>query len=245
MPGWALRVGRGGDGPLGPRPDDREAHVTRVIRGAGWTLITIGIVILLYLVYLLFWTNRATDQAQQDLLENWELEYGTLPGEEVAGGAGDDAADRPVDPGDAYAVVWFERPGSSESLVHGEPLFVVEGTSLEHLKRGPGHYASSDEPGGPGNFAISGHRTTYGAPFYHLDQLEEGDEVHVLDRSGREWVYVVEEQRIVEPTALWVVGEDPLGNGRPTMTLTTCHPRFSAAQRLIVFATLQGEPLAA
>lgn len=219
--------------------------MTRVIRGVGWTLITVGVVILLYLVYLLFWTNRATDRAQRDLLDQWEVEYGTLPGEEVAAGASDDTLLAPVDPGDAYAVVWFERPGSTEPIVHDDPLFVVEGTSLEHLKRGPGHYPSSDEPGGAGNFAISGHRTTYGAPFYHLDQLQDGDEIHVLDRSGREWVYIVEEQRIVAPTELWVVGDDPLATGRPTMTLTTCHPRFSAAQRLIVFATLRGEPLAA
>lgn len=221
--------------------------MSRVVRGIGWTLIAAGTLILLYLGYLLFYTNFTTDQAQGDLLETWQAEYGALPGEgEQAAGPGEDAEEeaRPVDPGEAYAVMWFERPGSDESLVHDGPLFVVEGVTLDHLKRGPGHYPQTAGPGQEGNFAISGHRTTYGAPFYHLDRLREGDEIHVVDRQQREWVYVVKRQEIVAPTALWVIGEDPLDTGVPTMTLTTCHPRFSAAQRMIVFAELQGEAVA-
>lgn len=220
--------------------------MSRIVRGVGWTLIAAGTVILLYLVYLLFYTNLTTDQAQGDLLESWQAEYGTLPGEgELAAGATEDPEETgAVDPGEAYAVIWFERPGSDEPVVREGPLFVVEGVTLEHLKRGPGHYPATAAPGQEGNFAISGHRTTYGAPFYHLDELQEGDEVHVVDRQQREWVYVVREQRIVDPTALWVIGEDPLDLGKPTMTLTTCHPRFSAAERLIVFAELRGEEVA-
>ncbi|MBW3562159.1 MAG: class E sortase [Actinobacteria bacterium] len=220
--------------------------MSRIVRGVGWTLIAAGTVILLYLGYLLFYTNLTTDQAQGDLLEDWQAEYGTLPGEgEFAVGPSDDQTEaRPADPGEAYAVMWFERPGSDEPVVRDGPLFVVEGVTLEHLKSGPGHYPSTAAPGHDGNFAISGHRTTYGAPFYHLDQLQEGDEIHVVDRQQREWVYVVRKQEIVQPTALWVIGDDPLETGRPTMTLTTCHPRFSAAERLIVFAELQGEAVA-
>ena len=220
--------------------------MSRIVRGVGWTLIAAGTVILLYLAYLLFYTNLTTDQAQGELLEDWQAEYGTLPGEgEHAAGPSDDQPEaRPADPGEAYAVMWFERPGSDEPVVRDGPLFLVEGVTLEHLKRGPGHYPSTAAPGHDGNFAISGHRTTYGAPFYHLDQLREGDEIHVVDREQREWVYVVRKQEIVQPTALWVIGDDPLETGRPTMTLTTCHPRFSAAERLIVFAELQGEAVA-
>ncbi len=221
--------------------------MSRAVRGIGWTLIAAGTLILLYLGYLLFYTNFTTGQAQGDLLETWQAEYGALPGEgEQAAGPSDDPEEeaRPVDPGEAYAVMWFERPGSDEPVVHDGPLFVVEGVTLDHLKRGPGHYPQTAGPGREGNFAISGHRTTYGAPFYHLDQLREGDEIHVVDRQQREWVYVVQRQEIVAPTALWVIGEDPLDTGVPTMTLTTCHPRFSAAQRMIVFAELQGEAVA-
>ena len=213
----------------------------KVVRFTGWTLITGGVLILLYLVYLLFFTNVTTDRAQQELLEEWSLEVGD-PGEALPAEPVDepdtDVEQQAVDPGSAYAVMWFDRPGSDEPLVHADPLYVVEGVTLDHLKRGPGHYPDTGPPGTPGNFAISGHRTTYGAPFYNLDDLQAGDRVHVVDRDGKEWVYEVTEQRIVAPTDVWVLESDPLGTGQPTMTITTCHPRFSAAQRLIVFAAL-------
>lgn len=218
--------------------------MVKVVRATGWTLIGAGVVMLLYLVYLLLFTNATTERAQQELLERWELEVGdpevALPGEQIDD-ATTSAAAESVDPGDAYAVLWFERPGSDEPLVHADPLFVVEGVDLRDLRRGPGHYPGTAAPGQAGNAAFSGHRTTYGAPFYHLDDLRPGDEVHVVDRDQREWVYEVVEQRIVGPRDVWVIGDDPLDTGRPMLTLTTCHPRFSAQQRLIVFAELRSD----
>ena len=218
--------------------------MSRVIRGIGWLLVSTGVLILLYLVYLMFFTGISTDRAQQAMLEEWELEYGVIDdGRPIGATERPDPADvEPVDPGEAYAVIWFERDG--ERIVHEEPLFVVEGVTLDDLRDGPGHYPDSAAPGGDGNFAVSGHRTTNSAPFYDLDQLEAGDEVHVVDRAGARWVYTVTEERIVAPTDVWVVGDDPLGTGEPLLTLTTCHPRFSAAQRLIVFATLTGSEAA-
>ncbi len=226
--------------------------MARVIRGIGWTLIGFGVLILLFVVYLLFWTNATTSRAQSQLLDEWSVEVGALPGEE-ASPSESATAPTPIDPGDAYAAMWFERPGSSQPPVHADPLFVVEGVSVEHLKLGPGHYPETAAPGEDGNFSVSGHRTTYGAPFYNLDDLAVGDEIHVVDRSGRHWVYEVVDAPallgvapgpggasiIVQPTDVWVISADPLGNGRPTLTLTTCHPRFSAAQRLIAFAQLR------
>ena len=216
----------------------------RLVRGLGWTLIATGVFILLYLVYLLFFTNLRTDQAQGQLLDQWELQFGApddaLPAEDPDA-AGEQA--QPARPGDAYAALWFERDG--ERIVHDDTLFVVEGVSVADLRRGPGHYPSTADPGEVGNLGISGHRTTYGAPFYHLDQLREGDTIHVVDRSNREWVYEFREQRIVSPNDVWVIGEDPLDTGGALLTLTTCHPRLSAAQRMIVFADLVGEPKAA
>ncbi len=213
----------------------------KVVRFSGWTLIGAGVLILLYLVYLMFFTNLTTDHAQDELLQQWTLDYGglgeTLPGETVDP-ANTDTAPPAVSPGDAYAAMWFTRPGQQDPIVHKDPLFVVEGVSLDDLRRGPGHYPDTAGPGQPGNFAVSGHRTTYGAPFYHLDDLRAGDQIHVVDRGQHEWVYTVAKTTVVSPHELWVVGSDPLGNGQPTLTLTTCHPRFSAAQRFIVFAQL-------
>lgn len=218
----------------------RTGAGSRALRGIGWLLISAGAVVLLYLAYLLWFTGFETDREQQALLEEWSLQVGdgeaVLPGEDAEGDG--DGADEQVAPGDAYAAIRFERPGSDAPLVHDGTLFVVEGVSQSDLRRGPGHYPSTDVPGGDGNFAISGHRTTWGAPFFDLDDLQAGDLVHVTDRDGAEWTYEVTEQRIVQPTDTWVIGDDPLGTGAPMMTITTCHPRFSDAQRLVVFAEL-------
>lgn len=216
-------------------------RAARLLRGLGWLLILSGAFVLLYVVYLLAFTNITTENAQNDLLATWQVQVGPLPVSDPA--AAGDAPDAPepmhgIEFGEAYAAIWFERPGSPASIVHDGPLLIVEGVGTEQLKRGPGHYASTGQPGKAGNFAIAGHRTTYGAPFYHLDQLAAGDEVHVIDRQGHGWVYVVRISRIVGPSEVWVLSEDPLGTGEPTMTMTTCHPRFSAAKRLVVFAEL-------
>jgi len=110
---------------------------------------------------------------------------------------------------------------------------VVEGTDGGSLRKGPGHYPETPFPGIRGTVAIAGHRTTYGAPFNEVDKLHRDDEVVVEMPYGR-FVYRVERQQIVEPTATWVtrrVGHDRL-------VLTACHPKYSAAQRIVIFARL-------
>jgi len=218
--------------------------VSKVVRGAGWALVVSGAVVLLYVVYLLWFTNFETERAQNDLAETWaeSVPDGTAveTGEAVEG-SDEVVVEDDIEVGDAYAVLWFERDG--ERVVHDEVLYVVEGVSLDRLRSGPGHYPDSDRPGGAGNLSIAGHRTTYGAPFWSLNELEEGDTIHVIDREGREWVYAYREQQVVAPTELWVVGQDPLETGEPTITLTTCHPRGSAAQRLIAWGELLDDPI--
>lgn len=237
---------------------------SRLLRWAGWTLIVAGCVVLLYLVYSLLFTNLETGRAQARLLEAWEREVGTPAatgeageagdgersggdggGERAealdpavrAGGGGQDGEDGP-DIGSAVAMIEFVRPASTEPVVREEPLMVVEGVAAADLRAGPGQYPDTAPPGGAGNFAVAGHRTTYGAPFFDLDELEPGDEIHVTGRDGARHVYEVVAEEIVGPRDTWVVGRDPLGSGEAVMTLTTCHPRFSAAQRLVVFAEL-------
>ncbi len=214
--------------------------VTRVVRGLGWLLLVGGAVVLLYVVYLLWFTGLETQRAQRELAERFAGGTVTVPGSDVVGAPGD-GGDDDVDVGEAFAALWFERDG--ERVVHDEVLYVVDDVSLTKLRAGPGHYPDSDRPGGAGNLAIAGHRTTYGSPFWSLDGLRDGDTIHVLDREGREWVYAYVEQRVVAPSEVWVVGPDPLGDGRPTITLTTCHPRGSARQRLIAFGELVGDPI--
>lgn len=228
-----------------------------MLRTIGWTLVGAGAVVLLYVAYALWFTGFETERAQQALQQEWRREMSApAPGADAPQGGGEvDAGSSTAGPpqaastGDpveledgveAVAMMEFVRPGDGPTPVRDEPLFVVDGVSYEDLTKGPGHYPGTELPGRAGNFAVAGHRTTYDAPFYDLNELRRGDEIHVTDRTGAEHVYEFVERRIVEPTAGWVLRDDPLETGEPTLTLTTCHPRFSAAQRMIVFAELAG-----
>ena len=112
--------------------------------------------------------------------------------------------------------------------------YVVSGTSESLLELGPGHYANTALPGMGGNVGIAGHRTTYGAPFSELDQLQIGDEL-ILTVDSNKYHYSVDEVSVVEATG----GEYVLYNrGDDRLTLTTCHPRYSAKQRLVVTGIL-------
>lgn len=117
----------------------------------------------------------------------------------------------------------------------GVDVMVVEGTSASALRAGAGHYPETPLPCEVGNVAIAGHRTTYGRPFNQLDKVKPGDEITLETPIGR-CVYVVEAAPFVTvPTDLSVL--DPTPNA--TLTLTTCHPKGSARQRLIVKAQLR------
>lgn len=130
----------------------------------------------------------------------------------------------------------FQRQG--QDVVDASHFHVVDGVHPEALARGPGRYPGSVNPGELGNVAIAGHRTTHGAPFRDLDQLQAGDAIH-LRHAGKRWTYRVAALDVVTPAETWVVGSDPLGTGAPTLTLTTCHPKHRASHRLVVWATYE------
>jgi sortase A len=109
--------------------------------------------------------------------------------------------------------------------------YVVEGTDTGSLRKGPGHYPETPLPGDPGTAAIAGHRTTYGAPFREIDRLERGQRI-VIDMPDGRFVYRVEGTRIVDDQDLSVLR--PVGHKR--LMLSACHPLYSAAERVIVFA---------
>ncbi|HEV7495731.1 class E sortase [Baekduia sp.] len=110
---------------------------------------------------------------------------------------------------------------------------VVQGTNTSNLRRGPGHYYGTALPGQDGTVGIAGHRTTYGAPFRHLDALRRGDPITMTMPYGR-FVYRVEGTRIVKPQDVSTLR----AIGRERLVLTACHPLYSAAQRLVVIARL-------
>ena len=119
---------------------------------------------------------------------------------------------------------------------------MVEGIDVDDLRKGPGHYPGTPLPGQAGNAAIAGHRTTYGAPFGDLDQLAVGDEIVLTTVQGTFTYRVVRAPFAVSPDDgdVLLPTVDPLvpGAKAATLTLTTCNPKYSAAERLIVKASL-------
>ena len=131
--------------------------------------------------------------------------------------------DRKPLPGDAIAKIEIPAIGVSE--------YVIEGTDTADLRKGPGHYSDTPLPGAPGTTAIAGHRTTYGAPFRSINELKPSQLI-VVDTPNARYVYRVEHTKIVDDSDLSVL--EPGGYRR--LMLSACHPLYSAAQRIIVFA---------
>ena len=212
-------------------------------RGLGQLLITLGIVILLFVVYELWGTSIYT-RDQQHRLED-QIHHGwsgstpditTVNVKEVPIGSG-------------IAVLRIPRFG------RGYHMVIVEGTNYEDLTKGPGHYPGTALPGQIGNFAVAGHRTTYLAPFNRIDTLRRGDAI-VIETKSRWLVYRVQDipaghgypripyQEIVDPSDVkvaYAVPDQPDPLKKPTLrllTFTSCNPKYSAAQRIVVHAEL-------
>jgi sortase A len=133
---------------------------------------------------------------------------------------------RRAEPGDAIGRIKIKRIGIN--------FVVVEGTKPEDLRKGPGHYADTPFPGIRGTVALAGHRTTYLAPFRKLDKMRRGDLITVEMPYAR-FTYRTELRRIVDPSAYAYV---TARRRYDRLALTACHPLYSAAQRIVVFARL-------
>jgi sortase A len=116
----------------------------------------------------------------------------------------------------------------------GASFVVVNGTSESALRSGPGIYPSTAFPGGGATTAIAGHRTTYLAPFRHIDALRPGDEIK-LEMPYADFTYSVTGSRVVAPTDFQAAVANV---GYPRLVLSACTPLFSAAKRILVFARL-------
>lgn len=213
-------------------------------------MIGLGALILAFLGYQLVVTNfltaRAQDQAQATLDDRYAIAQqqievvDTLPAPVDTVPVPDTVLEPPADEEPAPAVHYAE-PVPPEGEAFGEmtipkigaELVLFEGVDRATLKNGPGHMPWTPLPGQPGNAVVSGHRTTYGAPFFDLDRLTEGDRIIVETALGSH-TYEVRSVEIVAPTDVWVT--DPKRGA--WLTLTTCHPKFSARQRLIIVAEL-------
>jgi sortase A len=193
-----------------------------VLRAVGESSITAGLILMLFCAYLL-WGTSAYTQRQQLLLQK-----------ELARDHGGGLAK--IELGRAVAMLRIPRLGRDFRYA------VVEGVDVEHLKKGPGHYPGSALPGKVGNFVVSGHRTTYAAPFNRIDELERDDEI-IVDAPEARYTYRVTSQDVVEPDEVDVLapvpGKPDISPIRAFITLSTCHPEYSAAQRLLVYGVLK------
>jgi sortase A len=203
----------------------------RWLRRCGWTLIGMGSFVLYFLVYQLVGTGAAAATAQSDLRQNLERQWASAPSAPVAASTAKPPPPRRAAPGQAFALIKIPRIDVERVL--------VEGVEREQLRKGPGHVPTTVMPGQPGTFAVSGHRTTYGAPFFRLNELGKGDRIQIVSEAAV-YTYNVSRTAIVRPTDVWVLNNVPAPGGglKATITLTTCHPRYSARQRLIVFGDL-------
>ncbi len=204
----------------------------RIVRGLagllGELLVTIGIVLVLFVGWQLWWTDVVADADAGQVVTTLQQDF-TDPAR---------VQPKQVKLGDAFAIVRIPRFGSK----FARPLY--EGTTREVLMRGVGHYADTAGPGEVGNFAMAGHRTTYGKPFNQIDKLADGDVV-LVETAKSYFVYRVTGHQIVQPSQVSVLLPVP---DRPeaeateaVLTLTSCHPEFSARERYVVHAELAAE----
>lgn len=209
----------------------------KALRIFGKFLISVGVGVLLFVAWTLWGTGIYTNQQQAALAQ----EFDQLPAVESEPGDEPEPTGPSSLPGPSDPAFRLRIPSIDLQQI------VVEGVGTEDLKKGPGHYPSCRPgfdrplctefkevwPGQEGRVIVSGHRTTYGAPFWDLDKLEKGDEI-ITDTQWGTYTYEVTEKRIVQPDSLAIA----IQSDAAEIVLTTCNPKYSAAQRLIVFGRL-------
>ncbi|GAA4239196.1 hypothetical protein GCM10022254_58290 [Actinomadura meridiana] len=195
-----------------------------IIRGLGELFITAGLIVMLFVTYELWGTGRYTQDQQDHLGDELQRTWRATK-----------VTHEQVKLGKGMAMIRIPRFGDDYHFV------IIEGVTRKDLRKGPGHYPGTALPGQLGNFVVSGHRTTYSAPFNRLGELDRGDKI-LIDTRDEQYVYKVTDRQIVKPSATQVTAPVPLHpNRRPTkrmITLTTCHPKYSAAKRMIIFGEL-------
>ena len=236
------------------RPRSAPRLWERLLATTGRVLVSSGLLLLAFVGYQLWGTGIEQSQRQGQLSSKFEQLLATTTTKAPAPAP----TTAPVSPDGAIPPTTTAAPEPVPVVVPdtGDPVarmviprldvdqIVVMGVGTPELKMGPGHFPGTPLPGQLGNAAIAGHRTSYGAPFGDVDRLEVGDEIVVTTPSG-DFRYLITGSEIVDPTAVYVI--DTVDATVSSLTLVTCHPRFSTRERLIVYAELDAafEPLPA
>ncbi len=228
----------------------------KVLKILLYVFIVAGIVMIAYPIY----TNFIASRAESENLSAWEQqkqdpnieETGSNPDGEISSTESIEQEDTGIQQGEDDPVMDTGQNGfiitETESGLSAEDFFplkmsipkieleyiVYEGTDTVTLKKGPGHMTLTPLPGEEGRCTISGHRTTYGSPFIRVDEMEEGDIIYLETQDDRSYTYIVTGFEVVKPTDVYILE----GTDKIELLLTTCHPKFSAATRLIIIAEL-------
>ncbi|MGH8861492.1 MAG: class E sortase [Jatrophihabitantaceae bacterium] len=222
-----------------------------MLRGIGQLLITCGVVVLLFVVYEVYVTNYFAERAQREVKTALSNQWSHATKDPLLPLPGQTTPTLPEGQGIAY--LYLPRLGRDYGYA------IVQGTGDAELEKGPGHYDGTALPGQIGNFAVAGHRVGKGEPFLNLDQLRAGDAV-IVQTESKWFVYRVKGtehgsidsidadgipgREIVAPSDGQVLDAVPdHGSATPTkayLTMTTCHPKFTASRRMVIHAALAG-----
>lgn len=207
-----------------------------LLRAFGELCLTLGVVVLLFVAYLIWGTGFRASRAQHAFASQLNRQW-RRPAQDAPGAQGGKPLPDHIHPvlGKPFAFIEIPRFGKHWRFA------VVQGTGLPQLALGPGHVPGTALPGRVGNFAVAAHRVTAGNPFYHLPDLVSGDRV-IIDTKVNRYVYRVTRQQEVLPTDVAVLGPVPgHPHARPRqrlITLITCDPPWTGTHRIIVFGRL-------
>lgn len=203
----------------------------------GELLITAGVVVALFVVWQVVWTDVQGEQAAAGHIEAFEEQLPAAPDQPAPVQNGPPPEEPAPAPGETFATMYVPRWGADWRFPIAEGVGRPEILDAGYV----GHYPSTQLPGQIGNFALAGHRQSYAKPFYGVDRLETGDAI-IVETAQAWYVYTVTESLVVEPTETDVLAADPGDPGAEAteriITLTTCHPLWSTRERWIVHGVL-------
>jgi len=250
-------------GPPGRGPKTTGDKIRFALRGIGQTLITLGLVVLLFVVYEVWITNLFADRNNRHNIAALRKEVDTVNADSLPANS-----DSTIPLGKSLGILYIPRLGRdyAEAIVQGDTV-----PDDAQLQQGTAHYGSTQLPGQKGNFAVAGHRVGKGEPFLNIDKLRSGDAV-IVETAKYWYVYRVmgtpagqdpqddkagtvrasgnrsfslPGRQIIEPSDGKVLTPVPNHPDIPVsgavdkiMTMTTCHPKFTASHRMIIFSKL-------
>jgi len=199
-----------------------------IVGGFGEILLTVGVLLLLFVAWQLWWTNLAAQGEQKQALQSITREWKAAPQQD---GKSASAPTHPIE-GSVWGILYVPRFGEG----YAKPI--AEGVSLDVLDTvGVGRYPSTQMPGQVGNVGLAGHRQTHGQVFWDMDKLQDGDKAYIQTLDGV-YTYTFRERVIVEPSQgdvlFPVPGHPEQKPTRKLLTLTTCHPPFTTDKRMVV-----------